>query len=135
MKERSSTEEHSEKNNDNKTQAYELKKLRNAPNAMRREDWANNIAGYVVNERLKLDQLSNEMGINVSYDGYDDEKKIMKISIREKEELKYKIEIDANSGDINVNDEFYEKFDNVWTIGKVLSELIEKLQEEYIEGL
>ena len=121
--------------NEEESQAYELRKLRNAPNAMRRDDWANNIAGYIVNERVKLDRESKEMGLSVTYDGYDDESKIMNISIKVQDELKYHITIDAISGDILVNKNFYKKFVDVFTIHKVINELIEKLQEEFIESL
>lgn len=115
--------------------SYELGKLRQAPNLDRRKDWAQSIFNEGI-KRVKLDNWAKELGLAISYLGYEEnahgqDGKIIGCLMKNKEQI-YLVEVMVDKEAIYINGKFYANYDREVTIGRVFNELIDIEINKYL---
>lgn len=115
--------------------SYELAKLRQAPNLDRRKDWAQSIFTEGI-KKVKLDHWAEELGLTISYLGYEEKSngqggKIIGCLTKNNKQI-YLVEVMVDKEEIYVNGELYVGYERELSIGRVFNDLIDEEFSKYL---
>ena len=116
--------------------SYELGKLRQAPNLDRRKDWAQSIFNQGI-KKVKLDNWAKELGLAISYLGYEEKSngqdgKIIGCLTKNNKQI-YLVEVMVDKEEIYVNGEAYVGYQRELSIGRVFNDLIDNEFNKYLK--